>query len=148
MHEGAFTGEEHGPGSFVSEGFRWEKDVAMGRILVVDDEVDACRVLQSYLVTLGHTVDYALSGEEALEKVGQEPPDLVLLDLRMPTMDGMETLKHLKSMRPGIAVIILTAVHQRELGETGMHLGAVDYLTKPVDFAMLESSVTAGLLGR
>ncbi|MBI4849730.1 MAG: sigma-54-dependent Fis family transcriptional regulator [Nitrospirae bacterium] len=120
----------------------------MDKILVVDDEAG---ILHSFKKVLGrHDYDVvtASSGEEALEKVNREQPDLVIMDVNMPGRDGIETLNELKSLHPSLSVIIMTAYTTSEKAITAMKNGAFDYITKPVDNARLislvEKAIAAG----
>ncbi|MBI5055096.1 MAG: sigma-54-dependent Fis family transcriptional regulator [Nitrospirae bacterium] len=120
----------------------------MDKILVVDDEAG---ILHSFKKVLGrHDYDVvtASSGEEALEKVNREQPDLVIMDVNMPGRDGIETLNELKSLHPSLSVIIMTAYTTSEKAITAMKNGAFDYITKPVDNAQLislvEKAIAAG----
>ncbi len=106
------------------------------RILAVDDAPDNLILLDKLLKRQGFEVINAGSGRECLSKVATDPPDLILLDVAMPEMDGFETLKHLKEneLSKVIPVIILTA-NSKDAGsiEHGFSLGADEYLTKPID---------------
>jgi two-component system response regulator (stage 0 sporulation protein F) len=120
-------------------------DPSLGRILVVDDEQTVRDVLAEYFVEQGYQVSTASSGVEALRGLGETRPDLVLLDVRMPGLDGVETLRRLREVAPGISVIMVTANEDVALARDMLKLGALDYVAKPFDFAYLERSVMAGL---
>jgi two-component system alkaline phosphatase synthesis response regulator PhoP/two-component system response regulator VicR len=110
----------------------------MAKILVVDDERYIVRLVQVNLERAGYEVAIALDGLEALEKVKQERPDIVLLDVMMPRLDGWETLKRLR-MEPEtveLPVVMLTAKGQNQDVFQGYQLGCDLYLTKP--FSPLE----------
>ena len=100
-------------------------------ILIVDDEPDTVVILQDRLEMDGYTVITASNGSEALEVIGQELPDLVLLDIQMPRMDGMETLIHIHQRYPGLLVIMLTAHGTIQLAVEATKRGAYDFLEKP-----------------
>jgi two-component system KDP operon response regulator KdpE len=100
------------------------------RILVVDDEVRIVNFLESKLKASGYEVLTATNGIEGLEQVQAQEPDLVVLDLLMPKMDGLEMLKELRSFS-GVPVIILTAMGEDADRIRGLKLGADDYLPKP-----------------
>jgi len=104
------------------------------KILVVDDEVRNVRLLEALLLPRGYEVVKAFNGEEALRQVQQERPDLILLDIMMPVMDGFEVCKILKDNADTrlIPVVIMTALGQREDRIKGIEAGADDFLTKPV----------------
>ena len=118
----------------------------MAKIMVVDDEMEICKVLQSFLQSRGYDAIYATSGEEALALAKEQRPDLVLLDIRMPGMDGVQLLRLLKEVDPEIKVIMVTGVMDEEVGKDLLRHGASDYITKPIDFRYLETSVLTNLL--
>ncbi|MBI4561236.1 MAG: sigma-54-dependent Fis family transcriptional regulator, partial [Candidatus Rokubacteria bacterium] len=101
------------------------------RILVVDDERDMRWLLAEVLRAQGFEVATAEDGQGALERVRVEAPAAVILDLRMPGLDGMETLTKLKAIAPQVPVIMLTAYGNIPAAVQAMRLGAYDYLTKP-----------------
>lgn len=107
------------------------------KVLLVDDEVELVQALAERLELRGFAVRHALSGEEALGVIASDPPDLMVLDLRMPGMDGMEVLRTVKRDHPGIHVIMLTGHGSEKDMETAHMLGAFEYLQKPVDIAVL-----------
>jgi len=100
-------------------------------ILIVDDEKNICLTLSQALEVLGVEIDTALDGEGALVKLEKKEFGLILLDLRMPGMDGMEVLRRVREIRPDIRVIILTAHGTIESAVEAMKLGAVDFIQKP-----------------
>lgn len=100
-------------------------------ILIVDDEKNICLALSQALEILEAETDTALNGEEALTKLGKKEYGLILLDLRMPGMDGIEVLRRVREIRPDIRVIILTAYGTVESAVEAMKLGAVDFIQKP-----------------
>jgi len=102
-------------------------------VLVVDDDPDVRKVLTGVLHVDGFAVVAAADGEMALQKVGEVAPRVVILDLKMPGLDGMETLKQLKAIAPDVPVIILTGYGDISSAVEAMRLGAYDYLTKPPD---------------
>lgn len=105
----------------------------INNVLVVDDEQVFAGALGDYLGRYGYAVNIKWSGEEALHFIDQEPPDLVVLDYRLPRMDGLEVLRKIKDSRPGVEVIMLTAHSSVENLTEARNLGAFDYLNKPVD---------------
>ncbi len=119
------------------------------KVLIVDDEPDFCDVLRDILRNKGFEVAIALSGEEALPAYMQEKPDVVLMDIRMPGMDGLETLRELKVLDQGATVIMVTAIEDDEIVKRAMVEGALDYITKPVDhdYLVLAIITKTGLLG-
>ncbi len=105
------------------------------KILVVDDEAPIRDMLQKGLTLRGgFSIEVAQSGIEAIEKIEKDVFDLVLTDLMMPEMDGLELLKTVKGTRPEVMVILMTAYGSIETAVEAMRIGANDYITKPVDF--------------
>ncbi len=113
----------------------------MARVLVVDDEPDAVELLQEFLTNKGYEVITASSGEEALRKVKEERPHLILLDVRMPGMNGLDVLRQVRQFDQEIGVIMVTAVNEEETGREALKLGAFDYIVKPLNFEYLERSL-------
>jgi DNA-binding response OmpR family regulator len=113
----------------------------MPRVLVVDDEPDARDLLREFLAGKGYEVLTASNGEEALQKVKEERPHLILLDVRMPKMNGLEVLKRVREMDHEVGVIMVTSVNEEETGNQALQLGAFDYITKPLDLKYLERSL-------
>src|SRR5215831_10883443 len=113
---------------------------AADNILVVDDEPGMLRYLQTLLEVDSYHVSTASSGAEALACVQGEPgPDLVLLDLLMPGLDGLQTLERLRQARPGLKVVMLSCVSDTRKVVQAIRLGAHDYLTKPFQKAELDA---------
>jgi len=105
------------------------------KILVVDDEAPIRELLKRGLTQMGmYSVEVAQSGMEAIEKIEKDIFDLVLTDLMMPEMDGMELLRTIKGTRPEMMVILMTGHGSIETAVEAMKIGANDYITKPVDF--------------
>jgi DNA-binding response OmpR family regulator len=102
-------------------------------ILIVDDEKNIRLTLSQSLETLGAEIDTAVNGEEALTKLKGSEFGLILLDIRMPGMDGMEVLRKVRDIRPDIRIIMITAYGTVESAVEAMKLGAVDFLQKPFD---------------
>jgi DNA-binding response OmpR family regulator len=107
--------------------------MAKGKILVVDDEVYIVHILDFSLRMEGYEVVTALDGEQALEKVASEHPDLVVLDIMMPKLDGYDTCKRLKANAEtrDIPIILLSAKGRNVDQRMGFEAGANDYITKP-----------------
>jgi DNA-binding NtrC family response regulator len=103
------------------------------RVLIADDEFDFASTLQTRLNLRDFEATMVNSGEEAVQAVEQQKPDVLLLDLKMPDLDGLEVLSRLKEMGAETKVIILTGHGSFEVGREGMELGAFDYIMKPVD---------------
>lgn len=109
-------------------------------ILVVDDDISHCTILQALLRGWGYRVALANNGLQALEKVREKVFDLVLCDIRMAEMDGIETLKEIKTFNPSIPVLIMTAYSSVDTAVEALKSGALDYLIKPLDFDKLHAA--------
>jgi DNA-binding NtrC family response regulator len=107
--------------------------VAEFSVLLVDDETEFLETLVKRLRKRNLDVDAVSGGKDALAFLGRKPVDVVVLDVKMPDMDGIETLKRIKEMSPDIEVIMLTGHANVEVAIQGMELGAFDYLMKPMD---------------
>jgi DNA-binding NtrC family response regulator len=108
------------------------------RILIVDDEVNARTALVELLRDAGYEVESAADGFKALGKLADFAPDLVLTDLKMPGMDGVELLAKVQEQAPGVPVVMMTAFGAVDSAVGAMRAGARDYLTKPVNVGELE----------
>lgn len=119
----------------------------MARILVAEDDPYNIKLLNFRLKSLGHELVFAVDGGEALKIATKEKPDLILLDIMMPVMDGLQVLRKLKSQEEtkNIPVIMLTAKVQEKDIVGGLEAGAVDYVTKPFNFAELLARVNHAL---
>jgi DNA-binding NtrC family response regulator len=111
------------------------------RVLLVDDEEDFVEMLSLRLQEAGEKVSAAYSGEECLDTLAKTHIDVVVLDIKMPGMDGMETLVEIKKRFPLVEVIMLTGHGSAETAVEGMKLGAFDYLMKPAEFEELTSKL-------
>ncbi len=117
----------------------------MPKILIVDDEPKACEQLELFFKAKGFEVTTATSGEEALSKLKRERPHVILLDVRMPGVSGIEVLRRAKELDPAVGAIMVTAVQDEGVFKEALKEGAFDYLTKPIDLGNLESKVTLKL---
>ena len=124
--------------------------MARKKILVVDDEKDILELLKYNLEREGYEVLKTMTGEETLELVKKEPPDLIILDLMLPGLDGLEVCKILKKdiRREAIPIIMLTAKGEDSDIIVGLGLGAEDYITKPFSPKVLIARVKAALRRR
>lgn len=120
---------------------------AGSRVLIVDDHEDNVEVIRARLEASGYRVESAADGEEALDLVRRSPPDLILLDVMMPRIDGMEVARRIKADEslPFIPIIMQTALDTVEHKVEGLGAGADDYVTKPINFAELEARVKSML---
>lgn len=107
------------------------------RVLIVDDEDDFRETIVKRLKSRKIIAEGAEDGKKALELIEKNTFDVIVLDVKMPGMDGIETLRHIKSKNPKIEVIILTGHASVEFGIKGMQLGAFDYVMKPAPLAEL-----------
>ncbi|MCW2919461.1 MAG: response regulator receiver protein [Actinomycetia bacterium] len=103
---------------------------AAGRILVVDDDDTVAEVVARYLRRDGHEVECVADGREALRRARANPPDLIVLDLMLPGLDGLEVCRRLRETSP-VPIVMLTALGQETDRLVGLELGADDYVTKP-----------------
>ncbi len=117
-------------------------DKVDGRVLLVDDEEQFLEVLAERLETRGLKVNAVTSGEEALEQVEGQNFDAIVVDLAMPGIDGIETLKLLKAKNPDLEIIMLTGHATVKNGIEAMKLGAEDFLEKPVDLGVLLEKIS------
>jgi CheY-like chemotaxis protein len=118
----------------------------LGRVLVVDDEPHVRGLLQEVLRELGYVVKDVAGGAEALDVVATFEPDLVLLDLKMPGMSGIEVLEHLRREHRKLPVVILSGNQDVGLAQRTLGNGAFDYLQKPFDIAVLARVVAAAIV--
>ena len=117
------------------------------RVLVVDDHEDNVELLRVRLEAWGYEVDTAQDGKQALERVQASPPDLILLDVMMPAVDGNEVARRIKHnpALPFIPIIMQTALDSTESKVEGLEAGADDYITKPIEFAELKARLRSML---
>jgi two-component system KDP operon response regulator KdpE len=118
--------------------------MSAGRILVVDDEPQIRRIMRTTLTGAGYEVDDAKTGEEALTKVREFRPELVLLDINMPGMDGLEACRALRS-DPNVAIIMLTVRNTEAAKVEALDAGADDFVTKPFSTPELLARIRAAL---
>lgn len=104
------------------------------RVLLVDDEFDFIETLGKRLANRGFETDCVTSGSEALDHFIQKPYDVVITDLMMPQMNGLQLFSEIRKLEPTVSVIILTGLAEIELAVDGIKAGLFDYLVKPVNF--------------
>lgn len=117
-----------------------------GKILVVDDDEQIRTVLHRFLERKGYEVRTASNGEEALSMIKKERPHIMLLDINMPVMGGMEVLKVLREVDKELAVMMLTGNGDETLAREAMQRGAVDYIPKPMNLNYLETTLMAKIV--
>ncbi|ASR49621.1 response regulator [Paenibacillus kribbensis] len=115
------------------------------KVLIVDDQNGIRILLMEVFGSEGYETFQAANGKIALEIVEKEPPDLVLLDMKIPGMDGLEILKHLKAMNPDIKVIMMTAYGELDMIKEATELGALMHFTKPFDIDEMRIAVNKQL---
>jgi len=106
--------------------------------LIVDDEPSQRELLRGFVESFGFSVDEASSAEEALDRIGRDPPQMVLLDVRMPGMSGIEALGEIRKIAGDLPVLLITAYADLRQAVEAVKSGADDYLAKPVDLGELE----------
>jgi DNA-binding NtrC family response regulator len=111
------------------------------KLLIVDDEIKMLKYTAKRLTARGYEVDTAASGEEALALIKNTPFEVVLLDVLMPIMGGIETLREIKKIAPHTAVILVSGHNSADLSAEGQKWGAFDYLLKPYDLNALMGKI-------
>ncbi len=117
------------------------------KILIVDDDTDVCEQVTACLEELGYKAFSAFSGEEGLKKIQDISPNLILLDIRMPGMDGLQVLKEINLRFPNMVVVIMTGVHDTNIATKAIELGACEYITKPISLNDLMGRFIRPILG-
>lgn len=115
------------------------------RILVVDDEDEVRQLVAEFLEAKGYSVITAATGLEALTAVKHYQPDLVLMDIMMPKMNGLETIQRIRQIDRRVGIIMMTAVEDESVAREAMKRDAYDYITKPLDFGYLELAIITKL---
>jgi putative two-component system response regulator len=111
------------------------------RVLIVDDEAAICDALGRFLAKRGFQVETAGSAAAALDQLGRQPCTIMLCDIRMPGMTGLELIPHALQLDPDLAIMMLTAVGDAGTATDALSHGAMDYLTKPIDLMALEHAI-------
>jgi DNA-binding response OmpR family regulator len=119
--------------------------IPQARILIVEDETMTRKAIARALGLLGYDVEEAASGQQALSKLSTSAYDLMLLDLRMPGMDGMQVMKQVQESHPDLMVIVLTAHATLDSAITAVRTGAVDYLLKPSSIGEIKTAISRAL---
>ena len=132
----------------------WESAILSGfmavqgtnHVLVVDDESDVRDLLSKFLTRRGYEVLTAGDGEAAIEAIRESRPDIVLLDIRLPKIDGLSVLQHLRDEASDIAIITMSGNADEDTARRSLELGAADFITKPFNLPYLETSLLAKLI--
>lgn len=111
------------------------------KVLIADDEVEFATTLVTRLKLRDFRTTMANSGIAAVESIEKDRPNVLILDLKMPDLDGLEVLARVKAFAPEVQVIIVTGHGSFEAGREGMELGAFDYIMKPVDLSLLVEKI-------
>ena len=117
-----------------------------GRVLIVDDEADVRSTLQRYVTTQGCEARVAADGASALRLIRADPPDVVLLDIQMPGLSGLDALKAIQEAAPGVKVIMISGAASFELATETLAHGAFDFIPKPPDLKALSQTLQAAFL--
>ena len=115
-------------------------------ILVVDDESDVRELLSKFLTRRGYEVNTASDGMAAIEAIHDSRPDIVLLDIRLPKIDGLSVLQRLRDESENVAIITMSGVADEDTARRSLELGAADFITKPFNLPYLETSLLAKLI--
>ena len=119
---------------------------SLGRILIVDDYRLGVDTLVEYFIHAGYEVFGAYDGPDALTMVERHRPDVVLLDIQMPGMSGIEVLQQMRLRWRAMPVIMVSGADDLELAKSSLRRGALDYVRKPFDFEILDRCVAAALM--
>ena len=120
----------------------------MSHVLIVDDEESICWGLERLLTETGHEVSVAASAEEGLATVDRRPPDLVVLDVRLPGMDGLSAMQHFAAQAGDVPIVVITAFGNLDVAVRAMQQGAFDYLPKPFDLEQAAAVIDRALAHR
>ena len=120
-------------------------EVKKRKILLVEDETVVREALRDWLIEDGYVVDVAKDGEEALDKIKEEEFGVIVLDLKLPGIDGLQVYEHVKELTPETKGIIITAYPSKETLEKAKRLGLLDYLAKPFKPEDLEKIISGAL---
>ncbi len=119
----------------------------MSKILIVDDEVEICEFLKEFFIDRGYEVVTVSRGEDVVSLVEQEKPHILLLDIKMPGVDGLQVLKEVKARFAALKVIMVTAIENVDKIDEAFRLGADNYITKPLSLEYLERDVREKMFG-
>ncbi|MFA5167140.1 MAG: response regulator [Candidatus Omnitrophota bacterium] len=118
------------------------------KVLIIDDEPEICKKITGFLFDAGYAASYALNGPDGLAMIKRDSPSLVLLDIGMPGMDGIEVMRLIHEQFPALPVIVLTDHQDTETVKKAIELGASEYLTKPVNPETLLNQFVRDMIGK
>ena len=118
------------------------------KILIIDDEPEICKMVTEFLFDAGYSASYALNGPDGLAMIKKDAPSLVILDIRMPGMDGIEVMHLVHEQFPALPVLALTGDKDTETVKKLMELGVCEYLTKPINLETLLDQFVRDLIGK
>ena len=118
------------------------------KVLIIDDEQEISKMVAEFLLSSGYAAYYALNGPAGLELFEKEKPDLVLLDIGMPGMSGLEVLGEIRKKNPAVPVVVLSAHKEVETLKKALQLGATEYITKPINLETLLEQFVKDLVDR
>ena len=119
----------------------------MAKLLIIDDEPDLCAIFQRIFQEEGHSVATAITGQEGVAKSRADQPDLIFLDLKMPSMDGITCLKRLRLVSKVSKIVVLTGYGTLKTAKEAMRLGAYDYTVKPFDLDLIRDLIQEVTVG-
>jgi len=117
------------------------------KILIIDDESEICKMITEFLFDAGYSASSALNGPDGLAMIKKDLPSLVLLDIGMPGMDGIEVMRLIHEQFPTLPVVILTGHRDTETVKKMVELGASEYLTKPINLETLLNQFVRDMIG-
>ncbi len=117
------------------------------KVLIIDDEPEICKMVTESLFDAGYSASYALNGPDGLAMIKRDLPSLVLLDVGMPGMDGIEVMRLIREQYPALLVVVLTGNRDTETVKKMIGLGASEYLTKPINLETLLDQFVRDMIG-
>lgn len=117
------------------------------KILIIDDEPEICKMVTETLFDAGYTASSALNGPDGLALIKKDIPSLVILDIGLPGMDGVEVLRLIREEHPTLPVVVLTASQDTDMAKKMMRLGIAEYLTKPIHLETLLDHFVKEMIG-
>jgi len=118
------------------------------KILIIDDEPEICKMVTEFLFDAGYSASFALNGPDGLAIIKRDLPSLVILDVGMPGMDGIEVLRLIREQFPALPVVVLTGHKDTETVKKMVELGASEYLTKPINLETLLNQFVRDMIGK